>query len=712
MRQDVSTNNSTLEHASRLRTRDRIVALGQALQHAAGPECDTLACMLIELAGHHTNDEQVNQPGGQAAGPVELLTRLPNRWRTRHADDALLALARAWSNLSPNTRPLAVALGRDRWLSAAAELASAPDPESRLAALAIAHDTADPGLGQVVTSLLSDEQQSVRRAADQTLLRLALQLLDHLPVNLLGESFAKIARTPRTPLPADPVVLDLERCTLFGAVADAAWSFASHRCRSPLLAALLLMDRAVATPLEREIGARMRRLLAERNHPSHAPLRSVLKRTDCPILRERALRWLCIPAMSNAALDRLRIAESLIEHEIVLRQSCLLLRPCRATQLASISRLRSQQSTQIMYPARSAWNSLSEHARIGLLQMTAVSREDEHTRRAICEPALADPSVRVRLHMAALCSTLDLSDLIYDPSSSIARHAVLRWSTLGVEPPKIGSAVSNARAQLAALNTRSPHAWVRRVASEEHTRLAALDPHQPAARHRARRLMHTDPALFARIMRDRLASPATRNDAVVLIRMLGVERRFELDLIGIIQGEVGDERARASAVVALGRVGTKAAHYTLAEAVRDHDPRTRSNAVEAIDFQAEQVIEFKDDPHHRVRASALRRVLSESAHAPGEHARSACSAMIEMLHDDRTPHRLAGVWAAQRTVVTQHRAALGTSWAPIITRLESLAANDLDPQLRTRATRCIARLTHELGSQRQSQQSNDGAWEV
>lgn len=711
MRRETSTPNTPLDHASRLRTRDRIVALGAGLEHAPIQDRDAMAFMLIEIAGHHNLVSESDRNMAQAASPVELITRLPNRWRSRHADDALLAIARAWPSLSSNTRSVAVALGRDRWLRATAELAKESKPESRLSALAIAHDTADPGLGKIAAALLSDEQQSVRRAADETLLRLSLQLLDYLPRELLGESFAKIASTPRTPLPADPVVLDLERCTLLAAVADAAWSFASHRCRSPLVSALLLVDRAVASPLEREIGARMRRLLSERNHPSHAPLRSVLKRTDCPILRERALRWLCIPAISSAAMDRLRIAESLIEHEIVLRRASLMLRPSRASQLASASRVRTPQRTHFMYPARSDWGSLSEDARIGLMHMSNVAREDESVRRSLCEPALADTSTRVRLHAAALCSSFDLSDLIYDPSPTIARHATLRWSSLGIEPPKIGSPACNARTKLAQLNTRSAHAWVRRVASDELDRLIALNPHDPVARQRARRLMHTDPAFFARLLRDRLSAESTRNDAIILIRMLGVEKRFELDLIGIIQGEVRDERARASAVIALGRIETKAAQYTLAEAVRDGDPRTRSNAVEVIGLRPEQILEYKDDSHHRVRASAVRRVLSEIATTPNDQSRLACGAMIEMLCDERTKHRLAGVWAAQRTVVSHNRTALGTSWGPIISRLEDLSANDQDPLLRIRASRCIDRLTHELSMHRPAERG-DMDWAV
>lgn len=698
MHRDNPHTLTPLEHASRLRTRDRIVALGQALCHAPGHERDTMAYMLIELAGHQSSDDASDQPAQQAAGPVELLTRLPARWRSRHADDSLLALARAWVNLSPGTRPIAVSLGRDRWLRAAAELAKEPETSSRLAAIAIAHDTADPGLGKVVAALLSDEQQSVRRAADEAMLRLSLQMLDHLPASLLGESFARIARAPSTPLPADPVVIDLERCTLLGAVADAAWSFAAHRCRSPLVAALLLMDRAVATPLEREIGARMRRLLSQRDHPSHAPLRSVLKRTDCPILRERAFRWLHIPAISSAALDRLSIAESLVEHEIVLRRSHLALRPARASRLASMSKPRAQQSARGVLPSRNDWAVLSPPARVGHLRLARLVTDDEQIQRSVFEPALADPSRDIRLHASAMCSTFDLPDFVYDPDPVVARHAAIRWSTLGVEPPRTDSPACVARVQLAQRNTRSGHAWVRRIAAEELDRLTLLDPGQPATRQQARRLLLSNAAGFARSVRDRLASAQTRTDAITLIRMLGVERRFELDLIGIVQSEHADERARASAVAALGHVGTKAAHYALSEAMRDNDPRTRSNAIEVISLRPEQILEFKEDPHHRVRASAVRRVLGTAQPMPGDQARSATSAMIELLGDERPLHRLAGVWAAQRTVVTQRRASLGASWSPIVARIEELAANDEDPRLRSRAMRCIGRLTHEIQS--------------
>lgn len=688
-------NRSALDHAAKMRTRDRVVALGEGLRSAGDSSRDAMACMLIELASRGASSGVYGgDVGEQAAGPVELLSRLPERWRSRHADEALLMLAWAWPNLSSGIRPLAVALGRDRWIGAVHELSKRAEVDARLAAVAVAHDTADPGLGGVVASLLGDEAQRVRHDADRALLRMSLKLLDHLPPALLGEHFARIAHSASVTLPADPAVLGLERCTLYGAVCDAAWSFATHRCRSALIASLLLMDRAASTALEREIGDRMRRLLSQRNHPSHAPLRSVLKRTDCPLLRERALRWLTIPAISTAALDRLCIAESDLEHEIVLRRSHLSLRPGRASRLCTLGRARAS-SGQGLLPGRARWGALSEPARCGLIAMSALIGERDEDRRARTEPALADDSAMVRLTGAALCPGLDLADYLFDADRRVARHAALRWSLLGIEPPRTDSASGRVRVRLAEQNGRSAHAFVRRIAGEERARLSIDDPHDPCCRVQARRLMRSDPAGFARQVRDRMSNPSVRNDAIMLVRLLGVERRFELDLIGIVQDEGACARSRASAVAALGRVDSNAARYTLSESLGAADPRTRANAVETAALGRDRLLEFKDDPHHRVRASAVRRVLGETD-ADRAVWRAASGALIELLGDPRSEHRLAGAWAAQRTLRSGRRSALGGAWGPLVARLEQLAGDDDDPRLRERAQACIERLAREL----------------
>ncbi len=687
---------SMTEQAARLGVRDRIVALGHGLKSATGAQLESQALMLIELAAQSRTESTTPGTPEQASGPIELLTRIPVKWRERHAEEALITLARSWRLLPSGSRQLALALGRDRWLRAARTLSYESEPESRLAAIGLAMDTADPGLGKLVARLLRDEHQRVRQVADETILRMALRHLRGIPAPVLGAHYAQIAQSPVLAFPADPDVLELERVVLLGAIADAAWDFASHRCRSALIAALLMMDHPWGSRMEREIGARMRRLLRERNHPSHAPLRSVLKRTDCPLLRERALRWLSIDAISNAALDRLRVAESPIEHTLVLERWALALRPRRAVKLASVSSVRMHTTSEGMLPSPTKWRGLSESARVGIVTLDAMLGDDDETRRVRIEPALADESALVRLRASSLCPSIDLADYLFDADARVSRHAALRWSTIGIDPPRIDSPMCAGRLKLCALNARSAHPQVRAMAIEEQARLGIADPHHPASRLRARRAYASDPSGTIRVLRDRLSSSSSCVDTITMIRALGIENRFELDLIGIVQHEHADARSRASAVAALTRVDTNAARYVVSESMRSGDDRTRANAIELAPVPASAIIEFRDDPHHRVRANAVRRLLERCGADDHKLAHEASGSLIELLGDPRPMHRLAGAWVAQRVVTSSGRERLGTRWGPIIAQLEELAAVDQNPALRDRASRCIRRLTQEI----------------
>jgi len=674
---------------AKLPMRQRIAALSDAILVVPADQRDEIAMMLIELASFHPslvpNETDLgNHEHEVAASPLELLARIPQRWQSRHANEAMLGVARAWAELSGPMRELAVALGRDRWIESARILSRSSDASKRLAALEIAHGTADPGFATIAGALLADEQQTVRKSADRAMMRLTMVMLEHLPAELLGQDLAQIAARPRVRLPVDPAVLALERCTLLGAIADAAWSFASHRCRSPLLGALLVMDRAVATPLERQICARMRRLLTERQHPSHSPIRTVLRRTPCPILRERALRWLPIAPISSAALDRLGVAESLDEHEIVLSKSHLGIRPLRAAKLGSVHHGSDRKSltlatagtssAQGVLPTRLDALQLSDEARLGLVRMASQIQIDDQAKRDLLEPTLADPNPRIRLNACAMSSMIDLPDFMYDVESSVAQTGALMWSSTGHAPPRPSTPAWKHRMQVAKSNARSPHAWLRRVAGEETDRLSMIRPESPASRAQARRMYKNDPAAFVRMLRDHLADPESRCDALMLIRILDIAKRFEFDLISILQSEESDPRARATAVMALGDVETNSANYILSEALRDADHRIRANAIETIPIPTKQVLELKFDDHHRVRASAIRRVIRESGSSDVTQSRDAGHALLEMLHDTRPMHRLAATWAAQRTITGRFREVMGSQWKPLIQEIELLAS--------------------------------------
>lgn len=695
-------DRSATPHVARLNVRDRIVALGHGIRSARGQDLIAQSTMLIELAAQQDDADPLDQ---RASGPIELLAKIPTRWRDRHADEALHTLARSWTYIPQETRPLALALGRDRWLKVSRILAQDSDINSRLAVLHLARDTADPGMGKIVCRLLRDEEQRVRQLADETVLRISLHHLRDLPEELLGEHYAKIAQIPVISFPVDPQVVHLERSVLLTAVGDAAWNFATHRCRSPLVAALLLMEHRWDTRTEHEVCARMRRLLTERKHPSHAPLRSVLKRTDCPLLRDRALRWLQIEAMSNASLERLRFAESPIEHTLILDLAPLAMRPRRASKLCAMSSPRTRTGTEGLIPEPSAWNALSEQSKLGLLRFDALLNDSDQVRRQRTEPALADQSEHVRLNAAAMCASIDLQDYLFDTDESISRHAALRWSTLGVTPPKPDSPACVARVRLSHQNTRSPHASVRQIALAERARLCADDPHDPVSRHRARSMYATDPSAFIRHMRDRLAISERSVDAITMIRLLEIERRFELDLIGIVQNEHSTERARANAVTALAKVDSNAARYIVSEAIASKDDRVRANAIELAPIPADTLVEFRDDQNHRVRANAIKRLIEEDSINDPTFANTVTGSLIEILGDPRPMHRLAGAWVAQHVVTLDQRDRLGTRWGPVIAQLEELAATDENPNLRIRASRCIQRLRDEIQSASTSQQA-------
>lgn len=708
-------SSRSLEAVAKLPMRQRVAALTEAIMIVPTQEREGIAIQLIEIASFQSpgSHPASGTASGSAASPFELIARFSMRQRQRASDEAMLGVARAWTKLSTPMRELAVGLGRDRWLWTTRKLARENEPQSRLAAAMISRDTADPGLGKVVGELLADEDQAVRHTADQAIMRMTIGMLDHLPAELLGEELSTLRSEPRIEFPVDPEVLKLEQCILLRAIADSAWSFAAHRCRSPLLAAMLLIDRTNATPMEQEISARMRRLLGEKNHPSHSPMRTVLRRTPTPILRERAFRWLTIGPMSSAAADRLAIAESIQEHEVVLGKASLAIRPKRAARLPSVRQLtrhtagHRQLSDDGPIPPRSMYHQLSTEARVGLIRFSSFLTIDDQIRRDLREPMLADPSRHVRLLGCETSSSIERSDYIYDVDHSIARHAAMSWSSAGQPAPKAASPANRRRTEIAKTNLRSPHAWVRRVAKEELDRLGLVDPGSPASRVLARRMYKSDPAGFVRLIRDRLADPSMRSDVIMMIRIMGIEHRFELDLIAVMQSEDGDPRARATAVMALGKIDSNSARYMLNEAISAQDPRVRANACEVIDFDADQFVELKADPNHRVRANALRRMILDSKLSQLGQVRQAGQGLLEMLHDRRPMHRLAGTWVAQRSLVSDQREAMGSCWNSLVAEIDALAHSQDDLRVQSRAQRCIERIETDLRhAQRSSQRAS------
>lgn len=629
----------------------------------------------------------------RALGPVELVARWPDRRRLRWAEDAMAELVAGWGSVPASCRPLTSGLARDRWLRVAARAGQSPDPRARLNAARFAEDTADPGLGAVLCALLRDPEQTVRLHADRALLRLAMTMLTHVPDGLLGSEFGRIAARATVPLAAEPGLLNLERVELCRQISDACWTFAEHRCRSPLVAALLILDRVPGGTMERAVAARIRRLLNESAHPSHSPIRTVLRRTPSPLLRERALRWIVVDPIRTTCVDRLASADSPEEHEITLRRAYLAVRAKRGARLRAVRPVGEREHTPV--PDTRTLAALSPQARLGMVRFVQLIGLEDDARRAALEPTLADSDPLVRLAGAHAAHPADLADYAFDTEESVACSAAIRWSTLGVAAPLADTAPWVRRTQTADLLARSPHAGVRAIAEAERDR---LDPFggTPAARLAARRLFEKDPTAFVRLVRDRLTDDGAVLDALMLVRFMRLAPRFEMDLVGLAT-TAPDDRVRATAVAALGVCVTDAARRVVRASLNAPDQRVRSNAIEAVDAADPVLLEYKDDGGHRVRASAVRRLLAnDSPDLPVAAARAAAAESLAcMLTDDRPEHRLSGAWAAERTLLPGRREAIGPGWRAAARRVIDAAAQDPDPRVRLRAARCARRMQAE-----------------
>jgi len=679
-----------MKQALGLPLRLQVAALGEGLRVGEGVECQHFALRLIEIAGYGQRGIADN-----SLGPIELMVGLSDRWRARHAGSALMALAMGWGKLTPEIRKIAVALGRGRWIAAVKEMSRDAQVETRLGALAIAMDTGDPGFGVMVCSMLGDEHSKVRLAADKTLMGLVLDLFGHLDSSMLGEEFDAVRNRAVTRMLVDPSVLELERCDMLGAIADAAWSFASHRCRSPLLASLLLMDRQGATKIERRAFEKMRRLLSERNHPSHMPMRTVLRTTAAPILRERALRWLVVDSIAGVACARLEVAESIAEHRAVLDTMHLCVRPLRSSALKRVRIASRQEGGKVVLELRAPMLSVEDFASLGsqskrgYIRWVAGLELDGGIRRRELERVMADEDALVRLHGCCVADSFDLVDYLYDGEESVARHAGLRWSSVGGVAPMIGSASWERRMQTGRLNSRSGSAWVRRVAGEEIERLSLDLPESPASRLAARRLFHNDPARFVRLIREMLHQPARRGNGLGIILALGLEDRFEMDLVSLA-GETGlDDRVRASLVRGLGSIDSEGARRAVLECLECDDQRVVANAIESVHTPIEALVEYKGDANHRVRSSAIRRMLVRGE--DGAVVDAAVEDLLMMLRDERAGHRLAGVWAAQRVIESKPGVRL-SGMRELVMTLDEMTRHERDDGVRVRADQCVHRM--------------------
>jgi hypothetical protein len=492
--------------------------------------------------------------------------------------------------------------------------------------------------------------------------------------------------------------------------------FDRHR-RKESLSALLALGSSPA--MLRAGGIEMKVWLEDSEHPAHMALRGMIRRGDAGILgmRARAWVWMGQPGYKSACMERVGAPvgpEDVQEMEEVLAQGHLILNPMREGALgASAERsARARKGGPARRPGlvlgEGEIERLSARAQSRLPAWTACVADGEAA--GALEPMLCASAPLARLNTLRVASEAedgaDLSlDFCFDPDARIAQSGVLRASLLAR-----GSAEARANAieALGALG-RSEHEGLRESAAAF---AAMIDPLSgESGRMAARRMLRGDRAGLVRklqitvrsgLMRERIA-------AIRLAGRLNLVAELELELLSLVALSANAEHsgadheasreilyAASAAVMALAQLGSPAAQHAVHKCLHHPDDRVRANALDAMARSARRggwigaamsplakaIAEFKDDPHHRVRAGAARaRLLGENRGAAG--AKTA-EVVVPLLQDARAMHRVSGLWLAERAV--------NAGGGELSGAVAEMVRSDPEPMVRIRARRAAARL--------------------
>jgi len=562
----------------------------------------------------------------------------------------------------------------------------------RLSLATLVGEAGDARLAAIAGAMLHDQDAAVGDEAERSLILLALAVV--------REELLRVEGCARfiEDTPAPGMRLTAARGVRGGAdelsryVADAVMTFGEHRRRGPVIAAMLLAGR------ERVRGAghgarALRAWLAGTQHPSHSVVRSVLRWSKAPVARLRALEWLSRDGLGIAAGERLVRGRSLLEHELVLTNAHLLHRPLRRARLVGVkavaargSKGRAREVVESTFPSGAGLKVLSAAARRGLPRLCAGFGLGARARAEVLRPMLGDGDAGVRHAAARAVPIAELGEYCFDADPLVARGAFLMLSSAGC-----GAEAGRPTAGNIAALRRSPHAEVRRWAAEDLSREEGAGPYGRLA---LRRAMQAERGEFLRQLRSdlRAVNGAVALEALRRVRAMSLHQEVAAEVLGLAAGEHEEVRVIATAVALLASLGGARAREIAAAQVAHADGRVRANAVEALakiervqgSSLPSAVVELKGDPHHRVRANALRAAITGSLEGLGE-----------MLGDERAMHRLAGVWLAGR-VLGSGAGRFGEAWAECGARIGEMARFDEDAQVRGRAAACARMLESQL----------------
>ena len=503
-------------------------------------------------------------------------------------------------------------------------------------------------------------------ATDQPALRLAV--LDLHPLAFAGDP-TKLVRM----VAAAREVGDVD------SVVAAARGFAKHRSLAPVAAALSLADR-VRLRSHKPLAA----WLESEARVGSGAVRAALRRGTEEVSWVRALELALSPAWRSACLTKLTGTPNPIQFSEICEVGHLLENPQRAAALREAFR---RLSVSRVLPPASGRSVGAGAARLAWLLPRA--NEQVHQRVAL-EPL-------ARLWRAASTTLVPA-----DPHPSVARTRFLFSSPAGTLHEAgstlragLRSGVGSGMVTPAGRGSRMPKLdWessntqecgfpqVSQWSAEDHT---ITSPSGTFAGFELRRRLERDrQSALGDLRRSCEIAPSEAHIALVgLIRRIGVVAELAGWLASLALRPIGtDRRAAATAVAALGDADGPVIRKLLAVLCENTDDRIRANAVESAgrlirrgDHDALRLVEIKPDPHHRVRANAIRsRWFADS---------TCVSDLFSMLADDRVSHRLASAWSCRRVP-------LGTGETA---RLRQVASVEVEPRVRQLLVEAIDRST-------------------
>ncbi|MCL4220599.1 MAG: hypothetical protein KJZ65_04440 [Phycisphaerales bacterium] len=644
--------------------------------------------------------------------PVSRWERLKNHLRfwphrlnvQQHQTQLIATIFPHWAGLTGEQR--AVVLGRPAW-----QLKAALESELKTEPLAVARWLeAHPieRLADVAGQLLILPDRDASRLAARALLHMVVRALGIQPSPVFGEVI------PDREEPGEEALSAVTQGEVIANIRDGLAQFGQHQQRDVILAAFILAD-SLESPGSAALG--LPELLAEEGHPVQAGMRAALRRSHAPFMRSRAWRWMKCEHVGSAALERVGRGHGALEHELVLSAGHLLLHPARRAALLGL-KVGSKSgpagpvpSEGGALPSPAELDSLSQVSRRWVGEMADAMQVDRGVRGVLRASMLSDRASWVRHAYARSADPVEQADFVFDADARVARTACLGRSAAGARIWSRWPMRSSdwQRARLAGKLTRSAHAAVRSIARQDAARMNPWMVDLPESRLAAREWLASDRAGFLGALRERLHGEVGRDrvDAIRLARILRLTVGIEPELLELAVGE--DARVAATAVAALGDLGSDSARAGIDRSLRAEDDRVRANAVEAgvrsapraehagalLDVRMYGVmIELKGDPHHRVRANALRGLIEHTGvdRAGAVIDSAGVDGLREMLEDDRSMHRLAGLWLAERTLSGPGRARAGACYDWMCRRVAGIATRDGDEMVRTRAVRCARRL--------------------